>query len=70
VETPRNDAGIGRVFCGGPDGDIKQVSADETGLFIKGEVKNASVVRLNNGRIAYLFAVNGGELKLFELDGN
>ncbi|MEM9830546.1 MAG: VCBS repeat-containing protein [Bacteroidota bacterium] len=65
VETPRNDAGYGLVLQSGPTGVISH-APDETGLYVRGEVKEITAIQLANNQLGYLFAVNDDSLRLVE----
>ena len=65
VETPRNDGNIGLVLIGGPKG-LTPLSAQETGLFIDGDIKNLSSIKIGKGKkSAVLIAKNNDHLKLY-----
>lgn len=67
VETPRIDAGIGLVLKYNGE-KISSVPPAESGLIIKGEVKNTEVIKLANGRNALIIAVNSGPLRIIEIN--
>jgi enediyne biosynthesis protein E4 len=52
VETPRNDAGIGLYLRGDGAGHFEPVPARESGLLIRGDVREMAMIRLgeNKGR--------------------
>ncbi|WP_299552447.1 VCBS repeat-containing protein [Seonamhaeicola sp.] len=68
VETPRNDAGIGSVIKFNERGELNLLSANTTGLFIKGEIRNIRTIQLGkNGQLGVLFARNDDTIKLLEV---
>lgn len=51
VETPRNDASYGHFLEGNKSGEYKNIPSVYTGLFISGNCKNASIIKLSkNGK--------------------
>ncbi len=46
VETPRNDAGYGLVLKGNGRGDFKAMSHDESGVYLKGDVKQMKPISI------------------------
>ena len=48
IETPRNDAGTGLFLKGNGKGEFKVLKSTETGLFIKGDVKDMEPINVNN----------------------
>ncbi|MEO0895607.1 MAG: VCBS repeat-containing protein, partial [Bacteroidota bacterium] len=57
VETPRNDASIGVVLAGNGKGGFKALDAEESGLFISGEVRHMFPIRIR-GKSALLIGKN------------
>ncbi len=73
VETPRNDAGIGTFLAGDGKGNFRVVPPSESGLYIPGDVKKVSKIRIGqNATEALLFAKNNDYLQLIStlLDGS
>ncbi|MFS4466665.1 VCBS repeat-containing protein [Maribacter sp. 2210JD10-5] len=67
VETPRNDAGIGTILLGGSK-EISIVKPEDSGLFLKGEIKEIKSIKLGNSAgIGFLVAANNCPLKLLIL---
>jgi hypothetical protein len=67
VETPRNDASYGVFLKGNGKGEFTTLYPNQSGLMVKGDVKNAGILRTKNGigkRI--VFAKNGEELQFIE----
>ena len=64
VETPRYDAGIGRVLIGKGDGSFKALSSLESGIYSPEEAKKIQAT--NNG--LFVIANNNGPVKLFKLN--
>ncbi|MDY7396312.1 VCBS repeat-containing protein [Aureibaculum sp. 2210JD6-5] len=67
VETPRNDASYGHYMKGDGKGGFKTIPAQKSGLYIKGDVRNAEIIRIGrkkNGYNAILIARNNDSLKL------
>ena len=68
VETPRNDAGVGLVLLGSADGQYRPLPYSESGLMLKGEVKNIAPIMLAGGnRQGFLVAYNDAPLQLILL---
>jgi hypothetical protein len=64
VETPRNDAGYGVLLKGNGQGQFSTLYPNESGLLVRGDVKNAGIINSNSGigkRV--VFAKNGEELQ-------
>lgn len=64
VETPRNDAGYGVFLKGNGKGRFVTLYPNESGLLVRGDVKNAGILKSKSGigqRI--VFAKNGEELQ-------
>ncbi|AWW29575.1 hypothetical protein DN752_05225 [Echinicola strongylocentroti] len=68
VETPRNDAGYGKMLLTTTEGALLPVPSSESGLYIKGEVMASSSIRLEGGQQALVFGINSGRLKVVTLD--
>tara|TARA_R110001592_G_scaffold363281_1_gene683122 strand:- start:67657 stop:71004 length:3348 start_codon:yes stop_codon:yes gene_type:complete len=68
VETPRNDASYGGLMLGNGEGDFKSQMPYESGLYVKGEVKDAQKIRLAGGEEGILFAKNNGYLQLIKVN--
>ncbi len=65
VETPRNDAGYGMVLQKKNQGFVGLLPG-QTGLYVRGEVKEIAPIQLADHRRGYLFAVNNDSLQLVE----
>ncbi|WP_300024945.1 VCBS repeat-containing protein [uncultured Maribacter sp.] len=63
VETPRNDAGYGLLLKGDGKGNFKSVTANESGLFIPGDVKAMGIVHKN--KTPYLIAAKNNDYLQF-----
>ena len=63
VETPRADAGYGLVLQSTKDG-VASWLPNQTGLYVRGEVKKIVPITLADRRQAYLFAINSDTLKI------
>ena len=62
VETPRNDASYGHFLKGDGTGHFHPVSLSASGLKVRGEVRQAQVLKLSGHRDVILFAVNSANL--------
>ena len=60
VETPRNDAGYGLYLKGNGDGRFESISASESGLFIRGDVKDLALIRKKDQD--YLLVIKNNDL--------
>jgi len=65
VETTRADASVGLVLSGSITGEYNDLGYLQSGFFAPQNVKDIQKIRLDNGRIGILTAINDGELKLF-----
>lgn len=64
VETPRNDAGYGAFLKGNGKGQFTTLHPNESGLLIRGDVKNAGLLNSKTGTGKWIvFAKNGEELQ-------
>ena len=54
----RYDASYGMVMLGTGNGKFKNMPVEETGLLIKGEVRDIKIIRKNNGERMLVFAIN------------
>ncbi len=64
VETPRNDASYGLYLEGDGHGTFNPIPATKSGLYVKGDVKHASWIKLKNKTDAILFAKNNDSLQI------
>lgn len=68
VETPRNDAGVGLVLIGGPNGQFTAVPAGESGVLIPGDVKDVAAIQWGfDKQAAFLIGRNNDDLQLLVL---
>ena len=66
VQYTRQDASFGDVYLGNGKGDFTWIPWDETGFFIKGQIRGMSFIK-NNNKVTYLIAApNNGVPKLFK----
>lgn len=73
VETPRNDASYGHFLKGTSSGKFNVVPANKSGLFIKGDVKQAEIIRIGNkdsGIMGMIIAKNDDNVAVFKLNTN
>ncbi len=63
VETPRNDASYGLFLKGNGKGDFTAVPADQSGLFIPGDVKAMGILNSNNNNHFIIAAKNNDYLQ-------
>lgn len=67
VETPRNDAGYGVFLEGNGSGQFISHFPNQSGLFVKGDVKNAGIVNTpSNDRKRIIFGKNDGTVQFVE----
>jgi len=64
------DANKGLLLAGNGEGDFKVVSDLESGLYIRGEVRDINKLRLANGENLLVFALNNDSLRLYGFAGN
>ncbi len=68
VETPRNDVSYGHFLVNEGNAVFRPMAASKSGLYVRGEVKGASFIRLGKeGRKAILLARNNEALVLLEI---
>lgn len=68
VETPRNDASYGLVLTGDGKGNFKPITVEESGLFVRGEIREAAFLTLANGKKALLFARNSDMVRIVAIN--
>ncbi|PKA97769.1 VCBS repeat protein [Flavobacteriaceae bacterium MAR_2009_75] len=67
VETPRNDAGYGVLLMGNAKGGFATVPTSVSGLFVKGEVKNACILNATKeNKKILVFGKNDAQVQLIE----
>ena len=67
METPRNDAGYGVLLEGNGKGQFTYRFPNESGLFVKGDVKNAMIVNTpSSDRKLIIFGKNDGVVQFIE----
>ncbi|MFD2587351.1 VCBS repeat-containing protein [Croceitalea marina] len=68
VETTRNDASLGLILVGGKDGFSEVISPNESGLFLKGEIRALKIINLSKEDEKGLLVVyNDRPVQLFKL---
>ena len=68
VETPRNDASVGLLLKGNGKGEFKPQLSKDSGLYVDGDVKNASIISIGSMQEGYvLVAKNDDYLQLFKV---
>ena len=65
VETPRNDASIGLILTGNANG-YTLVNPTESNLFLDGDIRDLSTIKLHNQEKAFLVAKNNEKLLLLK----
>jgi hypothetical protein len=68
VETTRNDASFGLVLVGVGKEGFKAVPTSQSGLIVKGEVKEIHEIQSGNGQRVFFFAKNNEEIALWGLN--
>jgi hypothetical protein len=69
VETPRNDASYGHFLNGKLFGEFESMTASESGLYVKGDVRDAKIIRIGlDKKKAILVAINNDFLKLLKVN--
>jgi hypothetical protein len=67
VETPRNDSGYGAFLEGNGKGGFKALFPNQSGLFVKGDVKNAAIINTpTNANKRIIFGKNDDEVQVVE----
>jgi hypothetical protein len=68
VETPRNDASYGHFLKGLGDGNFEVVPSDKSGLFIRGDVRGASLISIGeNSESSMLVGRNNDSLLVIKM---
>lgn len=49
METPHNDVSYGHFLIGNSKGEFISIPSFNSGLYVKGNCKNASIIKLSNG---------------------
>lgn len=70
VETPRNDASFGLLLTGLGNGEFKAISPMESGINIRGEVRNIQKIKTVNDDSLYIIARNNMPLLILKKLGN
>ncbi len=69
VETVRNDASIGLFLKGDGSHDFEPVSANKSGLFLKGEVREISIIHLGpHNAKGIIVAKNNGLVQILKIN--
>lgn len=68
VETPRNDASYGVFMKGNGKGGFNDLLPYESGLSIKGEIRNSAIIKCGEDQEAMVFAANGSFLQFVSLN--
>lgn len=66
VETPRNDASVGLFLKGNGKGMFKEIPADQSGLYIKGDVRKSALINTTGGK-ALVVAKNNEAVQLISI---
>ncbi len=67
VETPRNDASYGHYLESKGDGKFKVINSKESGLYVRGDVRGASIIQIGNkGNKALLIGRNNDSMKIVD----
>ena len=66
VETPRNDASYGLYLEGNGSGGFKALLPHESGLFVEGDIKVSSVIKLANKDTGIIFGLNNDFVKMIK----
>ncbi|MDN5202177.1 VCBS repeat-containing protein [Fulvivirgaceae bacterium BMA10] len=67
VETPRADASVGLLLKNNMGKGFEEVNPMESGILIRGNIKNASKFKGNDGEMYILFVRNNGKPQLIQL---
>lgn len=70
VETPRNDASYGAYLVGDGQGNFRSLWPQASGLFVDGDVKNASFINLPNGGTGIVMAANSANVRIITLENS
>ena len=68
VETPRYDAGIGRLLVNNGSGEFQALSPIESGFYVPGDVKDLQLVQGSDANSSWIIATNNnGPLSVFRV---
>jgi hypothetical protein len=68
LETPRNDASIGLLLRGDGKGHFLPIPAQESGLYLDGEVMNSSKIAIGSMKEKHiLLGINNDSLQLIRV---
>ena len=70
VKFGEQDAGKGLMLAGNGKGEFTSMSDSESGIFIKGEVRDIEEVKLPDGKSIFVFALNNNKAKCYALNDN
>ncbi|HAM09787.1 MAG TPA: RNA-binding protein [Bacteroidales bacterium] len=70
VKFGEQDAGKGLMLTGNGKGEFTSLSDMESGIFIKGEVRDIEEVKLSDGKSIYVFALNNNKAKCYRINDN
>ncbi len=65
IETTRSDASIGVILLGNKNGDFNALPYQESGLFIRNNVKDIKKINFSNNKKGILIASNNSNLKCY-----
>jgi hypothetical protein len=66
VETPRNDAGYGLFLKGNGKGEFESISANNSGLFVPGDVKAMGIIKKGENETFLIAAKNNDFLQFIK----
>jgi hypothetical protein len=66
IRYGRYDANKGVLLMGDGHGHFKEVPNIQSGLYIKGEVKDITELKINSGNKLMIFSLNNDEIKLYK----
>ena len=61
IETPRNDASLGMLLLGNGQGDFEPVPSYESGIYIKGDSKDAHFIYVGEERKKAIIVVKNND---------
>jgi hypothetical protein len=66
IRYGRYDANKGVLLMGDGHGHFKEVPNIQSGLYIKGEVKDITELKINSGNKLMIYSLNNDEIKLYK----
>ncbi|MFY0600169.1 MAG: VCBS repeat-containing protein [Cyclobacteriaceae bacterium] len=67
VETPRNDGSVGLILTGSSTGDFEVIPPHISGLYLQGDIRGLSFIKIGKTKKGLLVAANDDKLRLLSV---